>query len=105
NFYLIEKELASEIDFIAFTNDISSRISERIEETYSFNFKSYLSRFLTNNNIEILDLLFPIGENIINDEFDLFLDLDDNIIHRRNTQKQVPEYIIEALEDLQQPSK
>ena len=40
NFYLIEKEINTEIDFNSLANDIDSRISDRIEESYSFNFKS-----------------------------------------------------------------
>ncbi len=105
NFYLIKKEIVSEINFVALADDIENRISDRIEESYSFNFKSYLSRFLTNNNIEILDSAFPIGEKIINDEFELYIDLYDNLTFKRNTVKQVPEYIIEALENIGEPSK
>lgn len=105
NFFLIKKELVTEIDFYALTNDIESRISDRIEESYSFSFKSYLSKFLTNNNIEILDLAFPIAEKIVNDEFELYLDLDENLTFKRNTNKQVYEYSYEALEQLGKPSK
>lgn len=105
NFYLVEKELALEFDFTSFVNDISNRISNRIEETYSFNFKSYLSKFLTNNNIDILDLLFPICEKIINEEFEIYLDLDENINFKRNTTRQAHEYAFEALEYLGKPSK
>jgi hypothetical protein len=105
NFFLVEKELVTEIDFYALTNDIESRISDRIEESYSFSFKSYLSKFLNNNNIEILDLAFPIAEKIVNDEFELYLDLDENIIFKRNTNKQAYEYSYEALEQLGKPSK
>jgi hypothetical protein len=105
NFYLIEKEIVKEIDFNALANDIESRISDRIEESYSFSFKSYLSKFLNNNNIVILDLAFPIAEKIVNDEFELYLDLDENIIFKRNTNKQAYEYSYEALEQLGKPSK
>ncbi len=105
NFYLVKKELTSEIDFTSLTNDISARISDRIEESYSFNFKSYLSKFLTNNNIDILDLLFPICEKIINEEFEIYLDLDENINFKRNTNRQAHEFAYEALEHLGKPSK
>jgi hypothetical protein len=105
NFFLIKKELVTEIDFYALTKDIENRISDRIEESYSFSFKSYLSKFLINNNIEILDLVFPIAEKIVNDEFELYLDLDENIIFKRNTNKKVYEYSYEALEQLGKPSK
>ncbi|MBW8243155.1 hypothetical protein K1F50_10115 [Muricauda oceani] len=105
NFYLVEKQLASEIDFTALTNDISSRICDRIEESYSFHFKSYLSKFLTKGNIDILDLLLPICENLINSEFEIYLDLDENLIFKRNTNRQAHEYAYEALEHLGRPSK
>lgn len=105
NFFLIKNELVIEIDFNAFVNDIDFRINDKIEKSYSFNFKSYLSKFLTNNKIEILDLVFPIAEKIINDEFELYLDLDENITFKRNTKKQVHEYALEALDQLGSPSK
>ena len=105
NFYLVKKGIALEIDFNALANDIDNRINDRIEESYSFNFKSYLSKFLTNNNIDVLDLLFPICEKIVNDEFQLYLDLDENLNFKRNTNRQVHEYAYEALEQLGKPSK
>lgn len=105
NFYLIDSKIGNEIDFIEFANDIYRRLNERIEETYLFNFKSYLSKFLINKDYSILNSSLLVGENIINGEFDLFLDLDDNITFKKNTVKQVPEYIIEALEHLDKPSK
>ncbi|APX99977.1 sigma factor-like helix-turn-helix DNA-binding protein [Lacinutrix venerupis] len=105
NFFLIKKEIVKEIDFNALVNDIDNRISDKIVESYSFNFKSYLSRFLINDKIDVLNSAFPIAENIINEEFEMNLDLNENIIFKRNTHKQVPEYIIEALENLNKPSK
>lgn len=105
NFYLVKKELSLEFDFTSFTNDISNRVSDRIEESYSFNFRSYLSKFLSNNNIDVLDLLFPICENIINEEFEIYLDLEENINFKRNTSRQAHEYAFEALEHLGKPSK
>jgi hypothetical protein len=105
NFYLVEKKLSLEFDFTSFANDISNRLSDRIEESYSFNFKSYLSKFLSNNNIDVLDLLFPICEKIINEEFEIYLDLEENINFKRNTSRQAHEYAFEALEHLGKPSK
>ena len=105
NFYLVEKELALEIDFNSLTDDIANRVSSRIEESYSFNFKSYLSKFLTNNNIDVLDVLFPICEKIINEEFKIYLDLNEDLNFKRNTNRQAHEYAYEALENLGKPSK
>ncbi|WP_299002188.1 sigma factor-like helix-turn-helix DNA-binding protein [uncultured Tenacibaculum sp.] len=105
NFYLINSKIANEVNFISMADDVDKRLNDRIEETYFFNFKSYLFKFLVNNNYSILNISLPVAEKIINDEFNLFLDLNDNIIFQRNTHKQVPEYIIEALEHLGEPSK
>lgn len=105
NFYLISKEIATKVDFEGFANDISKRLTERIKKTYSFNFKGYLSRFIDGDDFAILKVTIPIVEKLVNEEFSLFLDLDDNISFQRNTVKQVPEYIVEALENLGKPSK
>lgn len=105
NLYLVSKKLISEIDFASFVDDISKRLNERIEESYSFQLKSYLSRYLTNDNVNTLSLLCPIAEKIINDEFDLYLDLNDNLVFIRNTPKLAFEYSYEALEVLGKPSK
>ncbi len=104
SFYIVNREF-SKVDFISFTNDVNERLKERIEETYSFNFKSYLSRFINDFDIEIIEIAFPIAEKIMNDEFSLYLDLDDNIVFKRNTIKQAFEYSYEALEILGKPSK
>lgn len=105
NLYLIKKEFAIEINFDALASDISKRLDSRITESYSFNFKSYLSRFLTNNKISILDDALPILEYLINQEFELYLDQYDSLIFERNTKRQVPECVVEALEEIGSPSK
>lgn len=105
NFYIVDKKLVSDFDLNALINDVSVRLSNRIEESYIFNFKSYLFRFLTNGNVDILNELFPIAETIINDEFDVYLDLNENIEFKRNTIKQLPEYIIDAIEYFGVPVK
>jgi hypothetical protein len=49
--------------------------------------------------------LFPICEKIINEEFEIYLDLEENINFKRNTTRQAHEYAFEALEHLGKPSK
>jgi hypothetical protein len=105
NFYIIGKALTIEFDFNKFTNDVKSRLLDRIEETYFFNFKSYLSNFLTSEKYDILSIITPIAEIIINQEFELFINLNDEIVFKRNTIKPISEYAIEALEVLGKPSK
>jgi len=105
NFYLVGDNLSNLFDFNNFADDIDKRLKARIEETYCFNFKSYLNNFVKIEDSSIISLVFPVAERIINQEFDLIIDLNDNIVFERNTVKQVPEYAIEALEKLSVPSK
>ena len=105
NIYLIKKELKEEIDINKICEDINTRLQERINETYKFNFKSYLSRFLLTENFNLLEDIKDYCEIILNEEFDLFLDLDDNIVFNRNTIKTAPEFAFEALDELGKPSK
>lgn len=104
NFYLIKKEIVQIFNFTAYANDIFTRINHKIDKTYSFNFKSYLSRFLKNNRIDLLDEIFPIAERIINREFNLYLNLHEELIFKRTTFKSAYEYAYEALEILDKPS-
>lgn len=105
NFYLIKKELVREFDFVLLANDISVRLSDRIEETYSFSFKSYLSNFLVNDNLEILNSIIGVAEKMVNQEFEIYIDLEDNLIFERNSSKSGFEYSYEALQELGKPSK
>lgn len=105
NFYLVRKHLINQFDFNKLVDDIEKRINDRIDETYNFNFKSYLYNFVLTEDSSLIKDVFPVAERIINQEFDLLIDLYDNIVFRRNTVKQVSEYAIEALEKLGVPSK
>lgn len=105
NFYIVKNQLTKEFDFNNFADDINKRINARNEITYSFHFKSYLSNFIKNEDNSLISIVFPVAEIIINQEFDFIIDLNDGIVFKRNTVKQVPEYAIEALEKLGMPSK
>jgi hypothetical protein len=105
NFYLVRNHLTNQFDFNNFADDLDKRINTRIEETYSFHFKSYLNNFVKTDDSSIVSIIFPVAERIINQEFNLIIDSNDNIVFKRNTVKQVHEYIIEALEKLGSPSK
>ena len=105
NLYLVKNQLTKVFDFNNFADDIDKRINGRIEATYNFNFKSYLNNFVKIEDSSIITLVFPVAERIIYQEFDIIIDLNDNIVFKRNTVKQVPEYAIEALEKLGVPSK
>lgn len=105
NVYIISKEIKKEIDINKICDDVYSRLQERINETYKFNFKSYLSKFLLSENFNLLENIKDYCEVVINQEFELFLDLNDNIVFNRNTLKTASEYAFEALESIGRPSK
>ncbi len=104
NIYLIKKKIIDNFNIDEFIEDIDSRANERNEETYKFNFRSYLSRFLKENDFTVVDEIFSTCEKILFEEFNLFLSIDEEIIFERNTLKTLPEYALEALDDLGIPS-
>jgi hypothetical protein len=104
NIYLIRKKIIDSFNLNKFIEDIDSRTNERNEETYKFNFKSYLSRFLKADNYAVIDEISPTCEKILFEEFNLFLSINEEIVFERNTFKTLPEYAFEALEILGKPS-
>jgi hypothetical protein len=104
-FYLVRKEIAENFNFQNFVNNISQRINNRIEESYCFIFKSFLIDFSYSHDYQFISSIEPIAEIILNQEFNLYLNLNEEIVFHRNTLKQVGEYAIDALEELGIPSK
>ncbi|MBK7094289.1 MAG: hypothetical protein IPH57_04220 [Saprospiraceae bacterium] len=105
NFYIVNKKISCFFNFNDFANDLDKRLSDRIEESYNFNFKSYLLSFSTSTNLEELNIVSVVAENILNNEFGIYIDTNDDIKFNRNSQKQVYEYAYEALKILGKPSK
>lgn len=105
NFYLVNKKISRLFSFDDFVNDLDKRLSERIEESYYFNFNSYLLNFSKSTNLDLLFIISKVAEKILNNEFGIHIDTDDNILFARNTLKQGYEYAYEALKLLGKPSK
>ena len=105
NTYLISKKCAAVLDFEKWIENLAFRLSERIEEDYIFNFQTYLLDFQKENCWNLLDNISQIAENILLNEFELCIDVNDNILFSHNNLKQVYEYSYEALEKLGKPSK
>jgi hypothetical protein len=103
--YLVKNEIVESFNFEALVIDIKRRISERIDEDYSFHFETYLTFFLNQAFEFESSEIVPIAEHIVFNEFDIAIDLFDNITFKRNTVKQVYEYSYEALKALGVPSK
>lgn len=105
NFYLVNKNICNLFNFNDFTDDVNTRLCERIDESYNFNFKSYLINFSTSKNLEILNKVSEVAEKILSNEFGIYLDIDDNIRFTKNSLTQAYEYAYEALKSLRKPSK
>lgn len=101
--YLIKKEIANSFNFESFINDVSKRLGDRIEEDYSFHFETYILDFITENSEVDLNNIIPICENLLFNEFEISLDTFDNIIFKRNTKKQVIEYVYDILKEKKEP--
>lgn len=102
--YLVKNELFKIFDFNKFIDDVELRISEKIIEDYKFNFKSYLSNFSFEMSKSISVELVSFCEQLLNEEFSIFLNINEDIIFERNTFKTVHEYAREALEDIGVPA-
>jgi hypothetical protein len=105
NFYLVNKKISSLFSFIEFANDLDKRKIERIDESYNFNFNSYLLNFSRIENLYLLNQISNVAEKILNNEFEIYVDTNDNICFIRNSLKQGYEYSYEALKLLGKPSK
>lgn len=105
NLYLVPSALNKDFSFQEFISDVSKRLNNVIPRSYIFNFNSYLLNFSTNSEYDFLEKITPICEQIVNNEFNIYIDTNDNIEFKRNTLKQVYEYSFEALELLGKPSK
>lgn len=105
NFYLVKVDICRLFNFNDFVNDVEKRTNERIEESYSFNFKSYLMRFCKSPNFDSLNDILEVAEKILNTEFGIYIDTDDNLKFTRNSAKQAYEYAYEALKIIGEPSK
>lgn len=104
SFYLVDKKISEIFNFHDLLDDLCLRVEERITETYTFNFKSYLSKFLADGELERLEEVMPIAEKVVFEELNIIVDLEDNISFERNTSKLAFEYALEALEQLGEPS-
>ena len=102
---MVGKDLTWIFDFEKLIQDIYYRLSSKIEEDYKFHFQSYLLNFQNVNCFPKLDTITSICETLLFLEFELTVDLEENIVFKRNTFKQVHEYSYEALKKLGVPSK
>ncbi len=103
NTYLVKKELSNVLNYNAFINDVNSRLNMRIEESYSFQFESYLTNFLTKKSYELNNNIVFICERMIFNEFELSIDIYEQLTFKKNTKKQVVEYVYDVLKEVKRP--
>jgi len=101
--YLIDKNLESIFFFNRFIKNIKDRLNNRITNTYSFHFQSYLLKFFKSIDYTRIDEVASVCEKLIFDEFGLVLDIDENIVFQRNVKKPIFEYAYEILKEAQEP--
>lgn len=101
--YIVNKEIESIFNFESLAIDINNRLSNRIEEDYSFHFEAYLTSFLKERFESDFIKVTQIAEHIIFNEFEITIDTLDQITFRRNTKKQVIEYVYDILKEKNEP--
>ena len=101
--YLISKEINNIFDFESLAIDIDRRLSDRIDEDYSFHFETYLVSFLKEGFETDYFLVTQVAEHIIFNEFEITIDTIDQITFKRNTKKQVVEYVYDILKEKNEP--
>ena len=101
--YLVSNKYVKQFDFDKFVNDVSTRLSQRIEEDYSFHFETYLIDFFKVETRDSISNISQIAEFLLLNEFELTIDTEDNIVFKRNIKKQVIDYVYEVLEEKNEP--
>lgn len=103
--YLIENEIFNSFDFSAFANSVNEILNERITEDFYLYFRGYISQFQKQTGKKDFEHISLICESILFNEFDLVVNADGYLIFERNTKKQLTEYVLEALEELNEMTK
>ena len=98
--YLFSKQLLNEFSPTKFIKDIKKRLSDDIKDSYTLNLRAYISRFTNSTDLDLISVLEKPCKIIINNEFELLINLNGEIIFERNKKKYNYEIIEEALEKL-----
>jgi hypothetical protein len=101
----LKKDLAANLDMEGLVKDIKSRMRVRIDSTYELSLETYLTEFLIPGLNPDLAAIIEVARTIITKEFSIECSDDNKIIIERNTKKRLEEYVREALEILDEPSK
>lgn len=105
NIYLIKKELYELFDFDRFASDIQIKLSSKILDSYSLDFKLYLYDYYASSPDRYNEEIHNICEIILLKEFQLIVNNNGYINFERTTKKQVREYCYEILDNISSPMK
>lgn len=101
--YLVSKNHSNKIDLVQFIENASSRLREKIDESYLFHFQTYLLEFKNEDFRNEIDKIAQIAEYILFQECGLAVNIEDSLEFTRNTYKPVIEYVYDALEEINKP--
>ena len=85
--YLVKKEIEDAIDYLGFINDISLRLNEDIDESYSLCFIRHLRHYIINEAIYIShkEIIHSFVLYVLSSELNLYLDEEDKLVLKKNT--------------------
>jgi len=101
--YLVKKRITKWLSFEALVADVNRRNTERIEEDYSLHFEAYILNFQKSQHDVDYRKLLPIVEHILFCEFEIIIDVFDQITFKRKTKKQLNKLIYDILVEKNKP--
>lgn len=105
NCYIIDNLIFNSFDFKGFTDDVSTKLSERIIESYALHFEGYLIQFTKQDCKQFLLNIKDTCETVLYNEFDLVVNNEGYIVFERNIKKLMQDYVLEILGDLGEMTK
>jgi|GEM_PF-2200153 len=103
--YLMRCDIYEGIRWQELIDKLRPLTEKRNDNEYQINLKGYLLQFIDNEELVVKNLSerLSVLEDLIYEEFSLLTDLDGNLTIKKNTLKLVHEYIIDVLEEANEP--
>lgn len=105
NYYLINNDIFRLFDFARFYDSLKDNLNDRIEETYTVPFDSFIAPFYKKKDIQDAEKerIYPICKNIAAEELGVQLNDKGEFVFERNTLIKLSEYIIDILQSAGRP--
>lgn len=104
NTYLIKSEFTLDFDFEKMVDNVSDKLAGKNTDDLVLHFQSFLLSFFNNDCFTSIDKISEICECILFKEFELKIEfIDNNIIIKRNSQKQIIDYVYALLKEKNKP--